>query len=110
MIGMAAVLARVPGLDAGTLELWVAQEWVRPARRAGQPVFAEIDVARLHLIVELRQAMEVGDSAMPVVLSLLDQLHATRRQLRLLHAALEAAGPEGTAESVVLRLRGESQG
>jgi hypothetical protein len=35
---------------------------------------------------------------MPVVLSLLDQLHATRRQLRLLQQAVEETAPEAVSE------------
>jgi chaperone modulatory protein CbpM len=44
-------------------------------------------VARARLIVELRDTAEVNDAAMPVVLSLLDQLYDLRRQLRRLHRA-----------------------
>jgi DNA invertase Pin-like site-specific DNA recombinase len=40
----------------------------------------EFDVARLHLILDL-EASDVDDGAMPVALSLLHQLHETRRQM-----------------------------
>lgn len=106
MITVAAVLARVPGLDAATLEVWIAQEWVRPVRQHGQPHFQEIDIARLHLLLDLRDSLEVADAAVPVVLSLLDQLHETRRQMRRLCAVLDAAGPEETAQDIVRRLGG----
>ena len=99
MITVEAVLARLPGLDAARLEAWIAQEWVRPVRQGGELLFQEIDLARLHLILDL-QEMEVGEGAMPVVLSLLDQLHETRRQMRRLVEALDA----GTTEEVVRRL------
>lgn len=88
MITVAAVLARVPGLDEHRLRLWIAEEWVRPMRRAGEPVFEEIDLARVQLILDLDR-MEVGPAAMPVVLSLLDQLHEHRRQMRRVVAVLE---------------------
>ena len=52
-----------------------------------------MDVARLRLIVELR-TLAVDEEAMPVVLSLLDQLHATRRSLRLLRQAVEEVAPD----------------
>ena len=52
-----------------------------------------MDIARLRLILELRDEMEVGETAMPVVLSLLDQLHASRRHMRRLCEMLDAAGP-----------------
>ncbi|MFC7735324.1 chaperone modulator CbpM [Roseomonas sp. GCM10028921] len=99
MISFEAVLARVSGLDAARLEAWVGEGWVRPDRQAGRLLFQEIDVARCRLILELEEELEVGESAMPVVLGLLDQLHQTRRQLRRLAEALErgggAPGPAG---------------
>jgi chaperone modulatory protein CbpM len=88
MITVAMVLARVPGLDEHRLRLWIAEEWVRPAQRAGEPMFEEIDLARVQLILDLDR-MEVGVAAMPVVLSLLDQLHEHRRQMRRVVAVLE---------------------
>ena len=108
MIGLDEVPRRIGGLDAATLEIWVAHGWVRPARQGGRPVFEEIDIARVRLILELRDSMEVGDQAMPVVLSLLDQLHATRDEMRRLCAALEAAGEAPVRE--VLRRLGRKPG
>lgn len=89
MITVAAVLARLPGLDERRLRLWIAEDWVRPVQREGELLFAEIDLARLHLILDLHE-LEVGAGAMPVVLSLLDQLHEQRRQMRRVVAALES--------------------
>ena len=91
MIPLAAVLARLPALDQQLLYAWVAEDWVRPTRQGPELLFAEIDVARLTLILELRE-LEIGASAMPVVLSLLDQMHQHRRELRRLAAALQQAG------------------
>ena len=103
MITIGAVVARVRGVDEDTLAVWVREDWVRPRREAGRPVFEEVDVARVRLIAELRE-LEVGDAAMPVVLSLLDQLHATRGQMRRLCAALEGAGDE-PVRALLARLR-----
>lgn len=91
MITVAAVLARLPELDERRLRLWIAEDWVRPAQHAGGLFFAEIDVARLHLILELHE-LEVGAGAIPVVLSLLDRVHEQRRQMSRVVAALRAAG------------------
>ena len=99
MITFAAVLARLPGLDEGRLHAWIAQEWVRPVQRGSDILFQDIDVARLNLILDL-ESLEVGEAAVPVVLSLLDQLHENRRQMRRL---LEALDPE-TADALVRRL------
>lgn len=91
MITVAAVLARLPELDEQRLRLWVAEEWVRPVQQGGGLLFAEIDVARLTLILEL-QELEVGAGAMPVVLSLLDRMHQQRREMARIVAALRGAG------------------
>lgn len=104
MITFTAVLARLPGLRPETLHLWIAQEWVRPLQRGGEVWFQEIDIARLHLIQDLHDTMEVGEGAMPVVLSLLDQLHEARRQMRRLCEALDRAGAGETAQEIVRRL------
>ncbi len=95
MITVAAVLARLPELDEQRLRVWIAEEWVRPVRQGGGLFFAEIDVARLNLILEL-QELEVGPSAMPVVLSLLDRVHLQRRQMLRVVAALRSAGVDPT--------------
>jgi chaperone modulatory protein CbpM len=96
MITVTAVCRAVPGLSEAELARWIEAEWVRPVRRAGEPVFSEGDLARVRLIVDLRATLEVEEATLPVVLSLVDQLYATRWQLR---RVLEVAGPE-----VVLRL------
>ncbi len=93
MITVAAVLTRLPALDENRLRAWIAEEWVRPVHRGGEYLFAEIDVARLHLILDLMQ-LDVGEGAVPVVLSLLDQLHDTRRQLRRVLQSVDAPAPD----------------
>jgi chaperone modulatory protein CbpM len=86
------------------LERWVAETWVRPERRAGQMLFSEIDVARTRLLVELRDELRLDEDALPVVLSLLDQLYAARRRMRLLCEAIDEAGGE-LHEAVAASLR-----
>ncbi|WP_043832636.1 chaperone modulator CbpM [Muricoccus aerilatus] len=91
MIGFETVLIQIRGLEETRLRAWIDEGWVRPAQENGQPVFEEIDLARCRLILELQEELEVNDAAMPVVLHLLDRLHATRRQLRRLAEALDRA-------------------
>jgi chaperone modulatory protein CbpM len=82
MIRFAAVVQSIPGLTEESLQAYVTASWVRPAHRDGEPVFSEADLARLRLIQDLRDALEVEERTVPLVLSLLDQLYATRRELR----------------------------
>lgn len=88
MISIELLIAQTPGLARSDLDRWIENQWVRPDTSAGSLAFAEIDVARIHLIRELRDELEINDAAMPVVLSLLDQLYDHRRQLRALCAAI----------------------
>ncbi len=100
MISIDRVCEAVPGLTEAELRRWLAQDWVRPVRQAGQPAFRDIDVARIRLILELHTQLEVEEPTVPLVLSLLDQLHATRRQLRLVLDALDDASRAAVASKV----------
>jgi len=52
--------------------------------------FHEIDVARVRLIHDLRSGMDVGEDAVPLVLSLLDQVYDLRSRLKAVLRAVEA--------------------
>ncbi|MBP2305233.1 hypothetical protein GBZ48_00235 [Azospirillum melinis] len=90
-------------LDAAELDRWIGNRWIRPEGRPGAYVFHEIDVARVHLIVELRE-MAIDDEALPLVLSLLDQLYGVRRQMKLLYKAIDAQ-PEEVRQTLLVAVR-----
>lgn len=104
MITIDVVIAQVTGLQRQDLERWIANEWVRPDDQAGTLVFQEIDVARVRLIRELRDDLEVNEAALPVVLTLLDQVYDLRRRLRDLGEALEETAPEEIRRNLVERM------
>lgn len=89
MITIDVLVARIPGLSREELDRWIANQWVRPDTSSGALVFAEIDLARIRLIRDLRDDLDVPEAALPVVLSLLDQLYDHRRQLRALCEEIE---------------------
>ena len=101
MITLQTVCAAIPGLTEAELLRWLDQDWVRPDRHGGEPAFRDIDMARVRLIAELHLALEVEEPTVPLVLSLLDQLYATRRQLRLVLDALEPPVRAQLAERLV---------
>jgi chaperone modulatory protein CbpM len=78
----------IAGLDEAELGRWIEAAWVRAHGVRGAWEFEEVDVARIRLIHTLRHEMEIGEPAMPVVLSLLDQLYDLRRNAARLNAAL----------------------
>jgi len=88
MITIEVLLARVPNLPLQDLERWISNDWVKPDGPAGDYAFREIDVARVQLIQELRDKLEVNEAAVPVVLMLLDQLYDLRRRMRAMSSEL----------------------
>ncbi|MFC7472795.1 chaperone modulator CbpM [Dankookia sp. GCM10030260] len=86
-------LSQSLGLEEAEIHRWVTLHWLRPDPDPEGWLFQPVDLARGRLIVELR-SLALDEEAMPVVLSLLDQLHATRRDLRLLRQAVEDAAPD----------------
>lgn len=98
------VVARVERLTLRELRLWVREGWVRPGLSTAGPVFDEIDIARIHLLCDLRKDMSVPSDVMNVVLMLIDQLNQTRRDLRSLTEALDGL-PAETRQSVIATLR-----
>ena len=101
MITIEALCITVRGLHRADLERWIGEEWVRPDRSAGGYRFHDIDVARVRLIVELREQLRLDEEALPVVLSLMDQLYEERRRLRRIGAVLADRLPEGTRDEVL---------
>lgn len=82
MIGIEVLVTRISGLTPEDLDRWIANEWVRPDGPAGHYRFRDIDVARVQLIVQLRNDMDIDEEALPVILSLIDQIYDLRRRLR----------------------------
>ena len=98
------VVATVRRLHLKELRLWVEMGWVRPANSDGGPVFDDLDVARIRLVCDLREDMSLPDDAVPVVLSLLDQIHGLRRELRGLAGAVDTQ-PDEIRQAIVAAYR-----
>jgi len=88
MITIELLVTELPGLERQDLERWISNAWVRPDDGPGGYQFHDIDVARVRLIHELHSDLKINDDALPVVLSLLDQLYDLRRRMRELSEAL----------------------
>ncbi len=102
------VLAEIRRLTRRELRMWIRNGWVRPAMSEAGPVFDALDVARLRLLCDLRKEMALPHDALPVVLTLIDRLHQTRRDMRLLLEVLDEQ-PETVRRAVVARLRARAE-
>jgi chaperone modulatory protein CbpM len=94
MIAFEELLDRFVGLDRRELTRWVENRWVLPERREKTWIFHEIDVARVELILDVRQEFAIDDEVLSLILGLLDQVYDLRRQLGRLCDALAAQPPE----------------
>jgi chaperone modulatory protein CbpM len=87
---LSEVVVVVGRVDRVELHRWVELGWVQPQSQAdSEPTFSDLDVARVCLICDLRRDLAVEEETIPLVLSLLDQLYATRRQMKALQGALQ---------------------
>lgn len=96
-------IIRVYHIERIELQAWIEQRWVRPASTPQGYVFDEVDEARIALIREMQRELMVSDEALEVVLSLLDQLYATRRVLRRIEEAMVML-PEPVQREIRTRL------
>jgi chaperone modulatory protein CbpM len=104
MISIDVLVTQMSGLHRQDLERWIANRWVRPDDHAGYFLFGDMDVARVGLIRELRDELKVNEDALPIVLSLLDQLYDLRRRMRQLSNALGQTVPEEVRQNLVKHL------
>lgn len=81
------------------LRLWLRRGWVVPQKSPAGIRFDGADLARLQLICELKDEINLSDDAVAVVLSLIDQLHSVRHEFRALGRAIEAQ-PEDVRRAV----------
>lgn len=82
------ILARAR-IERKTLESWIAEGWVEPDRDGDGYSFDDADAARVGFIVELTRELAIGEEAVPVVLSLVDQLNVMHVTLRRVMQTVE---------------------
>jgi chaperone modulatory protein CbpM len=75
----------IAGLQVQTLEFWLDQRWLIPDQTSAEMTFSDADVARAHLILDLKSDFGVNDEGVDVILHLVDQLHGLRGAFAQLH-------------------------
>jgi chaperone modulatory protein CbpM len=82
------------GLEVQTLDIWLEQRWLIPDQTSAGMNFSEMEVARAHLIRDLKADFGVNDEGVDVILRLMDQLHGLRYALAQLHHDWELRSKE----------------
>jgi chaperone modulatory protein CbpM len=88
------LVAAISSLQRSDLEAWVREELVVPRQEAGSLLFTDMDCARVRLICTLHYELEIDADTLPVVMSLVEQLHDTRERLLSLAAAVAVQDKE----------------
>jgi len=90
-------IAATAGLTRDRLITFIAAEVISPLRGEAGPVYRRIDIARLRLLCELSDDLDLDEHALGIVMSLIDQLHEARSALRIL-ARAATAGPDAGSD------------
>jgi chaperone modulatory protein CbpM len=84
------VVTTVTRLTRSQLFQFIECELVRPQRDVNGFVFHRVDIARLELLCDLSQDLDLDETGLGIVISLLDQLHAARQDLATVARAVES--------------------
>lgn len=90
----AEILARIDTLTPPRLTAWLGARIIRPVQSDQGNLYREIDLARLALLCDLTEDYHLDEDGLQLVMSLLDQAHQLRAELRLLLAALAQEPPD----------------
>lgn len=93
------VVTRITRLTHAQLVSYVEAQIVKPMRSEQGPVYGQMELVRLELLCDLSEQFELDEDALGLVISLIDQLHGVRAELR---SFVEAVGrePEEVRERV----------
>ena len=88
MIRESELIAQFTYLEQHVLLTWIEDGVVAPQRDEQGYMFDPVDEARVALACDLRYRMGLEHASLPVILSLIDQLHDARHHLRTLTRAV----------------------
>ena len=84
------VIAIISRLTRNRLVRFVEVDLVRPQRIDSATVYRRIDIARIELLCDLSDELDLDEVALGIVISLIDQLHAARHDLAFMTRAIDA--------------------
>ncbi|GAA6161784.1 hypothetical protein NBRC116589_39580 [Ruegeria sp. HU-ET01832] len=94
------VIASVTRLTSARLTEYLAAEIVIPENTEQGLVYHSLDVARLELACELHDQYDMETEALSMMISLIDQMHGLRAELREVLSAVEAQ-PEPVRQNLI---------
>lgn len=83
------VVTTVTRLTRRQLVSFVEGELVRPEQDDTGHVYRRVDIARLELLCDLSHDLDLDETALTIVISLIDQLHAARQDLATIARAID---------------------
>lgn len=98
------VVSTVTRLTRSRLVSFMESEFVRPQRGTSGYVFRRVDIARLELLCDLTLELDLDEVALGIVVSLIDQLHATRQDLATVTRAINTL-PEDLRVHIAVSLK-----
>jgi len=87
-------IAAVVRLTRIQLVSFVEAEIIVPVMTEAGPAYRKIDIMRMELLCELSEQFDLQDDALGMVMSLVDQLHGVRAELRTVLGAVETEQQE----------------
>ncbi len=103
MIRESDLIARCTYLEHHVLMTWIDEGVIAPHRDDTGYLFDVIDQSRVELACDLHYRMGLEHASLPVILSLIDQLHEARHCLRALTRAV-AAQPDTVQQEITRRV------
>jgi chaperone modulatory protein CbpM len=88
MMRVDEIVEQIGDLQRNDLDAWIREALISPQEDGGDLVFSEMEYARIRLICTLHYDLEVNADTLPIVVSLVDQLHQARKRLLKLTAAV----------------------
>lgn len=107
MIRETELIAQFTVLKREVLLTWIEEGVIEPHRDDQGYLFDQVDESRVALCCDLHYRMGLDHVSLPVILSLIDQLHDARRHLRTLTHAV-ARQPEAVQREITRHLSGEA--
>lgn len=93
------IITAVTRLSHVRLVSYIEADVIRPVQTPTGLRYREVDISRLELLCDLTEQFDLRDDALGIVISLIDQLHDARSDLRTLSDIL-ASEPEDIRERI----------